>query len=931
MPNRRRRQWRFRLTKTITGRKVLIGLGGAILFGVFSLVLAFAWFSRDLPNPDKISDRLVVQSTKIYDRTGETVLYDIHGEEKRTIVELDAIAETMKQATIVAEDRHFYEHKGFDLRGIFRAVFKNVTRLDPTGEGGSTITQQFIKQSVLTSEKSYVRKIKELVLAYQIEQRFSKEEILKLYLNEIPYGANAYGVEAAANLFFNTSAKNLTLAQSALLAALPRAPTYYSPYGEHTEDLFNRQRFILDGLAEEGYVTNEDAEAAKAEKLTVAVKREPIIAPHFVFYVRDLLAKKYGETALLNGGLKVITSLDMKNQEAAETAIADRVATNEERWNATNASLVSLDTKTGQVLAMVGSRDYFDTERDGNVNVALRPRQPGSSFKPIVYTTAFEKGYTPETMVFDLVTNFDAGGGKPYTPHNYDSTEHGPLSLRKALAGSLNIPAVKVLYLTGVNRVLDTAEKIGYSTFGERDRFGLSLVLGGAEVRLLEHTSAFATLAREGVRHAISPILKVEDANGKVLEEFHNQETRVLDEEAVRDTNSILTDDGARAFIFGARGPLTLPDRTVAAKTGTTNDYRDAWTLGFTPSLATGVWVGNNDNSEMKRGADGSIVAAPIWNAYMRKMLSGTPVETFKAPKKNDAKKPVLKGEIDVIVKLPVDRVTRKVIPESCRNTYPKEFIEEASFKTTHTILHWVQKDDPGGPEPTKPESDPQYALWEAPVRAWARKNNYPDIAALPKERCDLREGATAPTATITAPVSGTTLTEQTNIFTATVTGRQDIASVSFSIDGVEIGTDVQAPFTASYTNRRFRNGNHALTVLATDVLGLTTQAESPFQYALPASTALLTVTTPQDGATFLHSDLPFDVGGIVFDPLGISTLTLSADGTTLDAKNNPENGAYSFTISSLGTGRHLLSLTLTNPEGATRTATVHVEIQSNP
>lgn len=921
-PGRRRKPLRRWVTWALLAIAVFFSLG------ILGTVAAFAWFSRDLPDPNKISDRAVAQSTKIYDRTGKVLLYDIHGDQKRTVVDLNNIADSLKKATISAEDRDFYRHKGFDLRGIFRAVVSNIIHLNPTGQGGSTITQQLIKASILTPEKSYVRKVKEIVLAYQLEQRFSKDEILKLYLNEIPYGSNAYGIEAASQNYFGVSAKDVSLAQGALLAGLPRAPTFYSPYGDHTDALFARQRFVLDAMVQEGYITNAEAEKAKEEKLTFRPRREGILAPHFVFFVRELLAEKYGEETVEKGGLKVMTTLDIKHQQAAEEAIDQYAAKNEQRWQAGNAAMVSIDTKTGQILAMVGSRDYFDLAHDGNVNVTLRPRQPGSSFKPVVYTEAFERGYTPETMVFDLVTNFDTGSGKPYTPHNYDGKEHGPVSLRQALAGSLNIPAVKVLYLAGVDRVLDLADKLGYTTLGDRSRFGLSLVLGGAEVRLLDHVSAFATLAREGVRHPTTPILRVESRSGKTLMQYENKEIRVLDDIAVRKTNSILSDNSARAFIFGSQNSLTLPDRPVAAKTGTTNDYHDAWTLGFTPSLAAGFWVGNNDNSAMKRGADGSVVAAPMWQSYMKKVLAGTPVETFKTPPENDATKPALRGQIDTLQEIPVDRFTGKVIPASCRDAYPKQYVTLKSFKETHTILQRVKKDDPRGAEPAGPSKDPQYAGWEAPVRAWAKAHKYPDIPNLPEERCDRREGNTTPVVSITSPVAGAALDQLENVFTADAASASSLVKVEFFLDGTLIRTLDAPPYTFAYANQLFGNGGHTLRVVATDEEGGVGEASISFTFNLPESVAAVTISSPQTNAVFTSADFPLEIRGSVFHPAGIRSAELLAGSNVLESRSAPQAGAILFSLASLPAGTQTITLRVSPTSGPPITASITLTVQ---
>lgn len=894
------------------------------------MVILFAVVSRDLPDPNNLNKRFLEQSTKIYDRTGQTVLYDIHGDQRRTVVQFKDIPDDAKWAAISAEDRDFYKHKGYDLRGILRAVFVNIITLHPTGQGGSTITQQLIKNSILTNEKSITRKIKELILAYQLEKRFSKDEILMLYFNQIPYGSNAYGIEAASQMFFGKSAKDLDLAQSALIASVPRAPTYYSPYGDHPDALIARQHYILDSMAEQGYITKDQAVAAKQEKLDFKPKREQIIAPHFVMYVKELLTEKYGDAAVEQGGMKVTTTLDLKNQQAAEDAIAQYADRNEKTYKAGNAALVSLDPKTGQVLAMVGSRDYFDMAHDGNVNVVLRPRQPGSSFKPIVYTTAFQRGFTPDTMVFDLVTNFDTGSGKPYIPHNYDNKEHGPLTLRQALAGSLNIPAVKVLYLAGINNVLDLADQLGYTTLKDRSRFGLSLVLGGGEVTLLEHASAFATLARDGVRHETTPFLKIEDKNGKTLEEYKEQKNKILDPEIVRKTNSILTDNGSRSFIFGSKSPLILPDRTVAAKTGTTNDYRDAWTLGFTPSLVAGVWVGNNDFSTMTRGADGVVVAAPIWNAYMKKMLAGTPVDTFVAPKPDPVDKVMMNGKYEYTVQLPIDKSTGKVIPESCRSTYPQQYITTKSFTEVHDILNWVSKDDPRGPIPSNPSQNPQYANWEAPVQKWIKDNKkkYVTIANLPQESCSLRAGVVPPSVTITAPSANATLSDPTTSFTVSTAGSETVASVDYYLDGAKIGTATTTPFTLSYTNAAYENGAHTLRVVATDALGGTGEASETVTYALTETTGTLTILSPQKSAVFSQGDFPLEVRVQLFAVSGFSSVRLLADTVQVDSENKPKSGVVALHASTLAAGQHALTVSAQTTSGATLSTNVTILVR---
>ncbi|HHE65750.1 MAG TPA: penicillin-binding protein, partial [Bacteroidetes bacterium] len=694
-------------------------LAGIFLFGIF-IIGAFAWYSRDLPDPYKIMDRTVALSTKIYDRTGEVLLYEVHGPEKRTLISLDELPDYVKESTIAIEDKNFYEHGGISIRGIIRGQI--ITRLrGKRTQGGSTLTQQFVKNAILTNERKISRKIKEWILSYRIEQKFSKDEILQLYLNEIPYGSSAYGVEAAALYYFNKVAKELTLAEAAVLAALPQAPSYYSPYGNNKDELINRQHTVLNLMVDQGYIIEEEAEAAKQQELVFKKRAENIKAPHFVMYVKELLEQQYGTTIIEQGGWKIITSLDWGKQQKAEEIINEIAETNLERYEASNAALVALDVETSEILSMVGSKDYFNDEIDGQVNVAISERQPGSSLKPLVYLTAFSKGYRPNTVIFDLVTNF-AAAGDDYTPHNYDLEERGPVTMRQALAGSLNIPAVKTLYLAGVYNVLDMAESFGYTTLDERDRYGLSLVLGGGEVKLLEHVNTYAGFAREGVYKDSVAILKIEDSEGKIIEEIdENKGRRVIDKKFVRTLNNVLSDNEARSYVFGEFNNLTLPDRPVAAKTGTTNDYRDAWTIGFTPNIAVGVWVGNNDNAAMKEGASGSSVAAPIWNRFMREVTSDLPIKFFKAEELGDCDKPMVCGgfaEENIVL---IDKASGKLATEYT----PYTQIEERKYLEVHNILHYVNTNDPLGDPLSDPNKDSQYSLWEEAVFKWVDEQGF--------------------------------------------------------------------------------------------------------------------------------------------------------------------------------------------------------------
>jgi len=786
-------------------------LAGFLVFLLFCLA-GYFYLTYNLPDPNRLTERQVAQSTKIYDRSGVTILYEIHGDQKRTLVNLTDIPDDVKNATVAIEDKDFYKHKGFSLWAIFRTVVTDI--LFGKRAGGSTLTQQFVKNAILTNEKSLIRKAKEIILAYRLEKKFSKDEILQMYFNEIPYGSTAYGVEAASLMYFDKSVRKLTLPEAAVLAAIPQAPSRYSPFGPNKDLLLARQKYILDLMAKYGYISEDQAETAKNTAVKFKAPSENMIAPHFVMYVKELLADKYGEKTVEQGGLKIYTTLDLYKQKIAEEVINDKAPANEKKYQATNAALVSLDPKTGQVLAMVGSKDYFNDAIDGQVNVTLQPRQPGSSFKPVVYAAAFSKGYTPDTVLYDVVTNFSTDPAKPYEPHNYDSKEHGPVTIRQALAGSLNIPAVKTIYLAGIDNVIGLAQNLGYTTLNDKNRFGLSLVLGGGEVKLLEHANAFSAFAREGVKRQPAVILKVEDGSGKVLEEFKDQEQKVLDGGIARLTNSILSDNSARAYIFGANNYLTLGERPVAAKTGTTNDYRDAWTIGYTPSLVTGVWVGNNDNKEMKRGADGSVVAAPIWHDYMDRVLGSTPIEYFNAPEPIITGKPVLNGAIDQEITVKIDKFSGWLANE---NT-PDGAIVEKQFMQMHDILFYVNKADPRGPAPADPKADPQYDLWEKALAAWAQKQGIVNSAP-PTEFDNIHRPDLAPTLSIIAPADNQTITSQTLNTQIVAAAPNGINRAEYYIDGYLFDTVTAAPFSLDKSVSALINGSHQLTVRVCDAV----------------------------------------------------------------------------------------------------------------
>jgi penicillin-binding protein 1C len=823
--------------------KIFALLGGiAIAGGGLFAIIVIAIFSRDLPDPNKLIDRQVAQSTKIFDRTGEELLYEISGDERRTIIQLEDIPDYVPKAVIALEDKTFYEHSGFNYQRLALAVIKAAT--GSSGPGASTLTSQLVKNAILTPERTYTRKLKEMILTFRIEKEFDKDQILQLYLNEIPYGSTAYGVESAANLYFDKSASDITLAESALLAAIIQRPTYYSPYGNNLDSLLARKDITLDLMAEQEYITEEDRDEAKAQELAFKERREDITAPHFVFHVRETLVEKYGEHLVNQGGLNVKTTLDLEKQVLAEEVMEE----NRERNNAngaSNAALVSLDPNSGEILAMVGSYDYFDDEIDGQVNVTTRPRQPGSSMKPLVYTLAFLKGYPPSTMIFDVVTTFPATGG-PYEPKNYDLSERGPVSLRKALQGSLNIPAVKTLYLVGVESFLDFAETLGYTTLQDRSRFGLALVLGGGEVTLLEHTAAYGVLAAEGVYHEPLAILEVTGTDGSVIDSFESDGKEVLDANIARITSNVLSDNQARAYVFGTGSQLQLGGRPAAAKTGTTNDYRDAWTMGYTPSLVTGVWGGNNDFSEMNRGAGGSLVAAPIWQSFMLKALAGTKVESFSTPKIPTSDKAALSGKGFGFTQVEIDRASEKLATPLT----PESYREDRLYIEAHTILHYITRSNPTGPAPSNPSAtDGNYEKWESAVQGWIAsriENNEPlfdneDESGLPEgiiveyglpptEEDDLHIAENQPKIKLVSPRNKEELDRRFIETEVEVSAPRGVTRVDYFLDDVFIGTSASAPFNLSTSLKSFPNGFYKLKAVAYDDIDNTSQTTTQIE-----------------------------------------------------------------------------------------------------
>jgi len=603
------------------------------LGALLALILLFT-ILKDLPSPGKLASGDFPVSTQILDRHGQ-LLYEIYADQNRTPINLEDLPDHVKQATIAIEDKNFYKHHGFAWEGITRAFLNIVFKRNL--QGGSTITQQLVKTTLLTPERTLKRKIREAILAFATEVRYKKDEILEMYLNHVPYGGTAYGIEQAAQLYFDKSAQDLNLTEAALLAGLPQAPTRYSPFGPNPETSKNRQYQVLNRMYEDGYITYEELQTALDRELTYAPQTQNIKAPHFSLYIKQILVEKYGQQLVEKGGLRVTTSLDLDIQKQAETVIATEAA-KLERANVSNAAALVTHPRTGEILAMVGSKDYFNLDIDGNVNVTTRLRQPGSSIKPINYAVGLIHGYTLSTMFLDVPSCFIVPGQPLYCPRNYDNQFHGPVQMRFALGNSFNIPAVKMLAANGVESMIATASAMGITTFEDPARYGLSLTLGGGEVRMVDMAVAFGVFANQGLRIELTPILKIEDYLGNVLEEIDLETGLPAGEKALPSEVSflishILLDNNARLQAFGGSSELVIPGHTVSVKTGTTDDLRDNWTIGFTPSYLVTTWVGNNDNTPMNPWiVSGVSGAAPIWHDIMAYILEDQPDEFPKKP-----------------------------------------------------------------------------------------------------------------------------------------------------------------------------------------------------------------------------------------------------------------------------------------------------------
>jgi len=813
-------------------RNCLFAFIGIGLFVFGGLLL---WVSTvKLPDFTSFGSRKEVNSTKIYDRTGAIVLYDLGSDAHRTSIPYTDMGVAIKNATVAIEDANFYQNVGIEPKSMLRALIADITHAGAV-QGGSTITQQVIKKSLLSDDKTIVRKLKEIILALKLEREYTKDQILGIYLNEIPYGGNVYGIQEASQTFFGLDPANLTLAQAAYLAAIPNAPTHYSPYGTHKDDLEVRKNFALTREHDLGFIT--DAEFAQAKAETVAWKPQQsqgIKAPHFVFFIKDYLEQKYGADTVESGGLKVISTLDYTIQQAAETAVTEYTLGDKKQIDKENAGLVSIDPKTGQILAMVGSRNYFDTQIDGNFNVTTASRQPGSSFKPYMYATAFKDGYTPETVLFDVPTEFNAGCspyGKPYAgtkasdcymPTDYDGKWRGPVAIRDALARSLNVPAVRMLYTVGIQNAVKTAQDMGITTLNDPSRYGLSLVLGGGEVKLLDMVSAYSGFAAEGVRHPYSGVLSVTDKDGNVLESWQDNPMQVLPKNVALEITDILSDNVARTPTFGANSALYFPDRDVAVKTGTTNNFKDSWAIGYTPSLTAGVWIGKNDNTSMPS----AVSAAPLWHAFMAEVLKSYPNETFDKPNPDpDAASlpPALRGEWLGGESFVVDTVSGKLATELTPKQAEKEYI----VTNVHDLLHWVNRTDPRNSPPEDPKDISLYNNFETATLNWWTENayKYPVVteAQKPAGYDDIHTAANAPHVAIISPAANQAFSRKDTIVVRIAnTGPYPLQKMDVFLNNAFVGTANGASPTFSFSPEQVpgaTSGANTLMAVGTDTI----------------------------------------------------------------------------------------------------------------
>ncbi|MFH1720232.1 MAG: penicillin-binding protein [Patescibacteria group bacterium] len=872
-------------------KKVLLycvfGTVGAVLGGMILFTLAIAILSLGLPDVTKLENLAAAQSTEIVDRDGE-LLYTVHGEENREYIEYENISKHIVDATVAIEDDQFWAHKGFDLEGIFKAGIYEIFGIG-SKRGGSTITQQYVKNTFLNPKRSYTRKLKELILAVRLEQAYGKEKIIELYINRIPYGNNAYGVQKAAEVYFGKDAKDLTLAESAVLVALPQAPSYYNPYGQHRystitktfteeeldwrnieeeEDLEDseflrgligatielgpehkiyvkgRVDLVLNRMLELDMIKEEEKQEAwaKTQEIEFNEYRDPIKAPHFVLWIKEQLEEKYGKDIVEQGGLKVTTTLDWKLQEAAEKAVENQAQNNEDWYNATNASLVSIDANNGHIIAMVGSRDYFDEEIDGKVNVSLRPRQPGSSFKPIVYAQAFLNRYSPASVIYDVPTKFG-----PDEPNNYDGEFRGPMTIRRALGQSRNIPAAKTYFLAGrQDIIIDLAEAMGITSLDRNASYGWPLALGVGEVPLIEMVRAYSVFANGGNKHKLVSVLKVENNLGEVLEEWKEEdlkktvEKEVLDPQVAYLINSILSDTNVNLGNL-----LSIGGHIMAAKTGTSNKKieegnkilpNNALAFGYTTDIVTGVWAGNADGTAMKGSAAGYTCAAPIMNEFMRAALADKESKPFNMPDEIRTKAVstatgLLPGKNTPKDKIAEDVFASFAVPEEIEDVYVE--IEVDTSCDDKLASEWSPEEAVKLRKFQRHKAIEPYPTWQSGINKWVASEKAKEMGIdppPPTETCEKYSEETfknKPEISIVSPAANGEIGTGKVPVEVNIDAKNGVKKVEFYFDDKLNFSTSKAPYIGEVrvSNLHKSGSKHLIMVRVVDKIGYDAQS----------------------------------------------------------------------------------------------------------
>lgn len=846
--------WSFKYIKNPRLLIFLSYFSSFILAGIvillFVVLAIFAYFSRDLPNPNKLLERDFELSTRFFDRNGK-LLYEAYGDKNRTLINLPDVSPDVVHATLATEDAEFYLHQGFSFRGMARALKNMIT--GGSLQSGSTLTQQVIKNSILTQEQTVSRKIKEFILSLQLENKYPKDQIIQMYLNETPYGGQNYGIFSAAKTYFNKSPKDLTLAESAYLAGLPQRPSYYSNFGVNPQAGLDRKNYVLYLMHDKGwigsdgkryYINDKDYNDAKNQSLKFQTVSTPLVAPHFVLYTKQFLVDMFGEDMVDRGGLQVTTSLDLDLQTHAEQIVSEEVD-KAHALNVWNGALIALDPKTAQILAMVGSKGYYlapqpdgctsgttdanSCKFDPFVNVTTSPRQPGSSIKPITYATMLMQGYTAATPLLDVPTRFQgATADQPYVPVNYDGKFRGVVSVRHALGSSLNIPAVKVLKIVGIDNMINTAQKMGITTFTDRSRYGLSLTLGGGETKLLEMSGAYNVFAAQGIFRKPTPIVQVKDSKGNVIyDSKDNTATQVISPEVSFLISDILSDDGARADAFGLGSLLNISGHQVAVKTGTTDDKRDNYAIGYTPSILSAVWVGNSNNDKMDPNvASGITGATPIWHRFMADYLKDKQNEKFVPPSN--------------VKKVDVDKLTGMLPATSDSKDVRSEWFIQGTEPTAKS--DWYQKievcklDGRIANQDCKDASETdinnyikitaELPEWQYAVDDWV-KQHYKDSLYFPPEMVSKLQFDSSGDVTNQNDVyvQIDDLKDGSNVFlnfriNVEVSSNDPVSVVRFYMDGNEVGDDKSAPYGHDFSLSSKDIGTHDFDITVTDKSG---------------------------------------------------------------------------------------------------------------